>query len=349
MAGAVSHKVDKAPIYLKWTNFQIHGGYHMTVTTFLVRLLVLAVIFINGWTDAPNAIATAVGSGSLTFRQGVVLAAGCNFLGSALSCIWFPAVAASINDLIVFSGGTWAALTALCAAMLAILLWAVLAWRFGLPTSESHALIAGLSGAALALGAQTAQLNEEAWARVIAGLFLSVAAGALAGRSACQALAGRQCNAVGWQRAAAGGMAFLHGVQDGQKFMALLLLADGLGGLTPSPAIPLALLCAGVMALGTAMGGKPIVEKVGSELSALTPADGLAADLGAGACLLVCSLLGLPVSTTHTKVAAICGVGSTRRRGGVRLRPALEIVLAWALTFPVCALLAFCFTRMMLP
>ena len=85
----------------------------MTVTTFLVRLLVLAVIFINGWTDAPNAIATAVGSGSLTFRQGAALAAVGNFLGAAAACLLFPAVAATMGDLITFSGGDWAALTAL--------------------------------------------------------------------------------------------------------------------------------------------------------------------------------------------------------------------------------------------
>lgn len=321
----------------------------MTVTTFLVRLLVLAVIFINGWTDAPNAIATAVGSGSLTFRQGVALAAGCNFLGAAAACLFFPAVAATIGDLIIFSGGDWAALTALCAAMLSILVWAVLAWRFGLPTSESHALIAGLSGAALALGSQTARLSGEAWARVVAGLFLSLLAGALGGRWASRWLAGRRCSAVTWQRLAAGAMAFLHGAQDGQKFMALLLLADGLGGVNSAPALPLALLCAGVMALGTALGGKPIVEKVGTELTPLSPRDGLAADLGAGVCLLGCSLLGLPVSTTHTKVAAICGVGLTRDRSGVSLRPALEIAAAWTLTFPVCALLSFLLTWLMLP
>lgn len=131
----------------------------MNVTIFLVRLLVLAVIFINGWTDAPNAIATAVGSGALTFRRGVWLAAACNFLGTFLSAVFFPAVAATMSDLIVFPGGTWAALTALCAAMLSILLWAVLAWRFGLPTSESHALMAGLCGAALALGGQAARFT----------------------------------------------------------------------------------------------------------------------------------------------------------------------------------------------
>ena len=320
----------------------------MTVTATLIRLLVLAVIFVNGWTDAPNAIATAVGSGALSFRKGTALAAVCNFLGASFACLLFPAVAATVGDLIRFSGGEWAALTGLTAAMLAILVWAVAAWRFGLPTSESHALMAALAGAALALGGQNAQLSFDAWAKTVGGLVISLLAGALCARSAALWLKPRRCSAASWQRVAAGGMAFLHGAQDGQKFMALLLLADHLGG-GDSGVFPLVVLASTIMALGTALGGQPIVEKVGTELTALTPKTGLAADLGSGVCLLGCSLLGLPVSTTHTKVAAICGASLTEGKGRVALRPLLEIAGAWALTFPVCALLAYVLTLLMMP
>ena len=141
--------------------------------------------------------------------------------------------------------------------------------------------------------------------------------------------------------AAGGGGA--DGAQDGQKFLALLLLAEGTGTAVSSPRLlPLALLTAGVMALGTACGGRPIVEKVGSDLAELSPAEGLCADLGAGAVLLVCSLLGLPVSTTHAKVAAVCGAG---RRADPRIMG--EMAGAWILTFPVCGGLAWLFTRLM--
>lgn len=314
----------------------------MIVTHVLLRLLVVAVIFVNGWTDAPNAIATAVGSGSLSFRKAVWLAAICNFFGAALSCLLFPAVAATVSDLVQFSNEQ-ATLTALCAAMLAIVLWAVAAWRFGLPTSESHALLAGLSGSALALGGQTAALNGSAWLKVGLGMVLSLAAGALAGRGLRRFLSSHNCNAITWQRFAAGGMALLHGVQDSQKFLALLLLADGLGGAESTHSLLLLLLVSGVMALGTALGGKPIVEKVGQELVGLTPTEGLAADLGAGAVLLVCSILGLPVSTTHAKVAAICGAGQHPDAKVIG-----QIGGAWALTFPCCALLAFLLTKWML-
>ena len=314
----------------------------MVITHFLIRLLVAAVIFVNGWTDAPNAIATAVGSGALSFRRAVYLAAICNFAGAALSCLLFPAVAATINDLVSFSNEQ-AALTALCAALLSIVFWAVLAWRFGLPTSESHALLAGLSGGALALGGQSAALNGGAWLKVAAGMFLSLAAGVLAGRLFRRVLSRHTCNAVTWQRFAAAVMALLHGAQDGQKFLALLLLGDDLGGGEPTAALLLLLLVAGTMALGTAAGGRPIVEKVGTELAGLSPTEGLAADLGAGAVLLACSLLGLPVSTTHAKVAAICGAGRHPDR-----RVIGQIGGAWVLTFPCCALLSFLLTKLML-
>ncbi len=314
----------------------------MTMTVHLARLLVLAVIFANGWTDAPNAIATAVGSGALSFRRGVAVAAACNFAGAALACLCFPAVADTMGELVAFAEPR-GAVTALNAALLSIVLWAVAAWRFGLPTSESHALLAGLSGGAMALGAGAAQLDAGAWLRVLAGLALSLPAGALAGRAFRQVLAGRVRRPETWQKCAAALTALLHGVQDGQKFLALLLLTAGLeGGASPSR-LTLALLTAGVMALGTALGGKPIVEKVGSELASLSPADGLAADLGAGAVLLACSALGLPASTTHAKVAAVCGAG---RR--VNQRVMGQMAGAWALTFPACGAMAFLLTRVML-
>ncbi len=313
----------------------------MNITVSLARLLVLSVIFVNGWTDAPNAIATAVGSGALSFRRGVILAAACNFAGAAMACLCFPSVATTIGELVDF-GDPHSAAAALNAAMLSIVLWAVAAWRFGLPTSESHALLAGLSGGALALGGGLARLNGRAWLMALAGLGLSLPAGVIAGRLIRRVLTGRLRRPALGQRWAAALTALLHGVQDGQKFLALLLLTDGLDGTEGSSRLALALLTAGVMALGTALGGKPIVEKVGTELASLSPAEGLAADLGAGAVLLACSALGLPVSTTHAKVAAVCGAG----RGASRTVMG-QMAGAWILTFPACGGIAFLLARIM--
>lgn len=314
----------------------------MIMRVHLARLLTLAVIFVNGWTDAPNAIATAVGSGALSFRRGVWLAAACNFAGAALACLCFPAVADTMGELVAFADPRHA-VTALNAALLSIVLWSTAAWRFGLPTSESHALLAGLSGGALALGAGAAQLNAGAWLMALAGLGLSLPAGVLAGRLFRRLLGDRVRRPAAWQAGAAALTALLHGVQDGQKFLALLLLTDGLDGEQAHSRIALALLTAAVMALGTALGGRPIVEKVGSELAALSPAAGLAADLGAGTVLLACSALGLPTSTTHAKVSAICGAGRETDK-----RIMAQMIGAWALTFPACGAMAFLLTRAML-
>ena len=290
-----------------------------------LMLLVLCVILVNGWTDAPNAIATAVGSGAMSFRPAVALAAVCNFAGVTLACLLFPAVAATMEHLVRFSSPA-ATRAGLCGALLAVIVWGVAAWRFGLPTSESHALLAGLSGAALALGAE---IQPSAWGAVAAGLMLSLPAGAVTGRVICRNLAGIPHNPMFWQRFTAALTAFLHGAQDGQKFLPLLLMAYGVSA--TQPPLSFLFLTAAVMALGTALGGKPIVEKIGHELAHLTPTQGLSADLATGVVLGACSLLGLPVSTSHAKVAAICGASSRPQPGVVG-----QLLLVWVLTFPAC-------------
>lgn len=313
-------------------------------------LLLLAVILVNGWTDAPNAIASAVVSGALPFRRAAWLAAACNLLGTLWAAAAGGAVSQTIFSIADFGRSTSTALTALCAAMAAIVCWAVLAWRFGIPTSESHALVAGLSGAAMALPGGLSNLGTGPWLRVTVGLVLSVVLGAALGRTISGWMENRKfpsSRLAGGQVCAAGAMAFLHGAQDGQKFMGVFLLGAALAqGRQDWETFPrplwLALLCGCVMALGTALGGKRIVASLG-RAAPLTPKSGLAADLGGGLCLLLCTLLGLPVSTTHVKTAAILGAG----RGGDP-KPVLAMVLTWLLTFPGCAILGFAFARLFL-
>lgn len=145
-------------------------------------LLTLAVLVVNGWTDAPNAIAGAVVTGALSFRRAVALAAVCNFLGVLCVTAVYPSVVETIYSIAAFGGGPGAASLALCAAMGAVVLWAATAWWWGIPTSESHALAAGLSGAAVALEGSFACIRWQRWGAVLLGLVLSVAAGLWAGR-----------------------------------------------------------------------------------------------------------------------------------------------------------------------
>ena len=333
---------------------------------FLVRLaenplllittcLILAVLLVNGWTDAPNAIAGAVVTGALSFRGAVVLAAVCNFLGVLCITSVNASVAETIYSIASFGGGPRAALTALCAAMTAIVLWAGLAWRFGIPTSEGHALVAGISGAAIALEGGLSCIRWDCWGRVILGLLLSTAAGFWAGRGFQRGLRRLRASPRALRLAqipGAAGAAFLHGAQDGQKFLGVFLLGSALAegrGDEQTFLIPLWLmaLCAGFMALGTLMGGRRIIDTVGREMVTIGPREGLAADLANGACLLGATLMGLPVSTTHTRTAALLGVGCA---GGTPAdwRVARRIALAWMLTFPGCMAIGYWTARVFL-
>ena len=139
----------------------------------ITSLLTLLVILINGWTDAPNAIATAVSTKSITPKKAVILAAVFNFLGVLFMTMLNATVAQTIYKMVDFRGDASAAISALCAGMVGILIWAVAAWAFGIPTSESHALIAGISGAAIALQGGFSGINGSEWVKVIYGLLIS--------------------------------------------------------------------------------------------------------------------------------------------------------------------------------
>ena len=319
----------------------------------LTTALTLAVLLVNGWTDAPNAIAGVVATGVLPFSRAVLLAAVCNFAGVLCVTSVNASVAETVYSIASFSGGPRAALTALCAAMAAIVLWAAAAWRFGIPTSESHALVAGISGAAVALEGGFSCIRWACWGKVLSGLVLSTAVGFLAARWAGRCLErihppDRLCSWL--QIPGAACTAFLHGAQDGQKFLGVFLLGAALAqGRNDEQTflIPLWLMggCALFMALGTAMGGRRIIDTVARDMVALSPRSAFAADLGSIPCLLLATLLGLPVSTTHTRTAALLGAPQhTRPRWTV----AGGIALAWLLTFPGCLALGYWLASLLL-
>ena len=312
--------------------------------TGLTCALVLAVAAVNGWTDAPNAIAGAVTTGALSFRRAALLAALCNLLGLALALAVRPAVAEALFSIVSLGPSPAAARAALCAGLCAVALWATAAWRFGIPTSESHGLAAAVSGAALALPGGA--VNGGPWRGILLGLGLSVGLGWLGGRLGRAALE-RLHPSPGLCRRGqifgAAALALLHGAQDGQKCLGILLLGLSLSPGGDMSGAAMAPACALAMAAGTALGGRQIIDRVGRDMVDLSPAGGLAADLGGGVCLLACTLLGLPVSTTHARTAALLGAGR-RARG----RVAGEIGLTWLCTFPGCGLLGSFLARLFL-
>ena len=325
-------------------------------------LLTLGVILVNGWTDAPNAIATCVSTRSMPPRAAILMAAGCNFLGVLVMTALNATVAQTIYNMVDFGGNAQEATIALCAAMFAIVLWATLAWWFGIPTSESHALIAGLSGAAIAMHNGFSGINGGEWVKVLYGLLLSTVLGFGLGylvaklmQVICKNMDRRRTDQF-FQKAQVCGsaaMAFMHGAQDGQKFIGVFLLgaflANGQANVT-NFTIPLwlMLLCSIVMTLGTSIGGMRIIKAVGMNMVKLQKYQGFSADLAGAACLLLSSLTGIPVSTTHTKTTAIMGVGAAKRISSVNWGVVKEMVLAWVLTFPCCGLIAYLMVKLFL-
>lgn len=329
---------------------------------FVSALLTLGVILVNGWTDAPNAIATCVSTRAISVRKAIIMAAVFNFFGVFIMTAVNASVAMTIYNMVDFGGDAHLSLVALCAAMAAIVIWATAAWYFGIPTSESHALIAGISGAAVAIQNSFSGINGAEWIKVIYGIFLSTILGFIMGflSSKLTTFLFRNQNRMKSERFFSGAqitggaaMAFMHGAQDGQKFMAIFLLgaafANGQAD-TSTFVVPiwLMVLCSAVMGLGTSIGGYRIIKSVGMDMVKLKPYQGFAADLSATFCLLLSSLTGIPVSTTHTKTTAIMGVGAARRMSNVNWSVVKDLVLTWVCTFPGCGLLGYIMAKLFL-
>ncbi|MBE6815849.1 MAG: inorganic phosphate transporter [Ruminococcaceae bacterium] len=323
-------------------------------------VLTLGVILVNGWTDAPNAIATCVVTRCLSPRLAILMAAVFNFLGVFIMSLVNATVAQTITKMVDFGTNSHEAIVALSAALFAIVLWAILAWVFGIPTSESHALIAGLTGGAIALHGGLSGVNGAEWVKVIYGLVISVILGFLLGFVICKIVViifrniQRSKTETFFRFAQIGGaaaMSFMHGAQDGQKFMGVILLSilliNGQSADNVSVEMPIWLMavCSIVMGVGTSIGGKKIIKSVGMDMVKLEKYQGFSADLAASVALLISSVFGIPVSTTHAKTTSIMGVGAVRRISAINFSVVKEMAVTWILTFPGCGLIGFIMTK----
>ena len=319
----------------------------------LFTALILLVILVNGWTDAPNAIAGCVSTRALSPAAALTLASISNFLGSVVMARISPKVANTIYNIADFGNDEKGAFIALCAGLLAVILWATGAWRLGLPTSESHALMAGITGAAIAHSKSLGAIRLGEWSLALAGLFATTLPPFLLGFILYRLLLfflkdlpRRRVMKYFFraERIGAASSAILHGAQDSQKFMGIYMLGLSLynGSYKNGEPIPLyvVLICASVMTLGTALGGSRIIKKVGCDMTELDAVGGSAADVASSVSLFVCSLLGIPASTTHSKACAIMGTGLCKK-GGTDMRIVGQMFAAWGLTFPCCAALGF--------
>lgn len=328
----------------------------MTPVLFIALFLVCASIFVNGWTDAPNAIATVVSTRVLSPRVAVIMATCFNLVGIMF---FGSAVASTIANLVNVGTGS-NPLIAICAAQLSIVIWSVSAWKFGIPTSESHALIAGLMGSGIAYSGISAfkwgEFEKVLWGIVIstvvgfvASYFVTKLVGALF-KHVRRAKANRFFS-VG-QVVSAALMATSHGAQDGQKFMGVFVLVILLAKNQPIPAtvhidVWIMFLCSLVMAIGTSIGGYRIIKTMGIDMVKLEKYQGFSAEIVASLCMLITTVKsGIPLSTTNTKGTAMMGAGAARRFSDVNWGIAKEMVVAWVLTFPACMLLGYLMTKL---
>jgi PiT family inorganic phosphate transporter len=327
----------------------------------VIVLAALTFDFANGWHDAANSIATVVSTRVLRPGVAVVWAAAFNFLAFL---VFGTRVAKTVGGGLVDIGrvtADWRLWVLLC-ALLGAITWDVVTWYFGLPSSSSHALVGGYAGAAitaqiLTRGPMGGLLQARGWALTLAFIVLSPLLGMVLGFLNMVALlwifrrsAPERVDHIfrKGQLVSAAAYSLGHGGNDAQKTMGIItavLVAGGLMAAGPDgglPEIPLwvVLSAHAAIALGTMTGGWRIVHTLGSRITKLKPVGGFAAETAGATTLAMNTLLGIPVSTTHTITGAIIGVGATRRLSAVRWGVARRVVWAWGLTIPISGLTA---------
>jgi inorganic phosphate transporter, PiT family len=320
------------------------------LTVLLLAVLGLAVLFdyINGFHDTANAIATSVSTRALRPEHAIIMSAAANFLGALTG----TAVAKTISSGLADTPGGSAGQTIVAAALMGAIVWNLITWRFGIPSSSSHALIGGLLGAVAASIGASAIKGDGVLNKVILPLVLSPILGITIGfltmvvilnvfRRANPGRINERFRRL--QVLSAAFMAFSHGSNDAQKTMGIMTLALIAAGVLPTDStIPLwvIVLAASAISLGTAAGGWRIIKTMGQRVVKLDPVHGFAAETTAASIIFTASHFGMPVSTTHVISSAIIGVGSSDRLSAVRWGVAWNIVIAWVLTIPASALVS---------
>jgi PiT family inorganic phosphate transporter len=313
----------------------------------LVVVVLLAVVFdyVNGFHDTANAIATSVATRALAPRYAILMAAAFNFIGAFAG----TAVASTIGSGLVNEATTTQVV--LMAALLGAIVWNLITWRAGLPSSSSHALVGGLLGATI-LAAGTGALKVDGIVgKVLVPMFTSpllgfgIAFGLMVAIYWIFRSARRKPMATRFRRIqilSAAFMAFAHGSNDAQKTMGVITLALLAAGVIPTFAVPIWViaLSASALSLGTAIGGWRIMRTMGQRVAKLEPVHGFAAETTSATILLATAHLGMPVSTTQVISGAIMGVGSSQGLRHVRWGVARRILIAWLLTIPAAGALA---------
>lgn len=326
----------------------------MIVLITVVVILALAFDFTNGFHDTANAIATTVSTRALSPRRAVLMAGTLNLVGALTFTGVAQTIGKGIGDPFHIQHGMWVVMAALIAAIV----WNLLTWYFGIPSSSSHAIIGGLAGAIVGAAGFHA-INVHGFTSIVKALIISPISALILGYIIMMILKFLFGNssphkANRWFRFlqifSAAFQAFTHGTNDAQKTMGIITFALVAGGFQSTMHVPLwtKVLCAVAMGFGTATGGWRIIKTVGSKIIKLEPINGFASDLTSAAVILSATVLGQPVSTTHVISSAIMGTGAAKRFHQVKWGVAGNIVMAWIITIPASALLAAIIVRVFL-
>lgn len=316
------------------------------MTTTLIILIALALIFdfLNGVHDSSNIVATMISSRAMNPRVAMIVTALAEFSGPF---IFGVAVANTIGGEIVSSESI--SLEVLIAALISAILWNIMTWISGIPSSSSHALVGGIIGAVM-IGAGFQAIKIAGVLKVLLALFISPILGFLVGIILTNVIyllswkATPRINSVfkKLQIITSISLALSHGTNDAQKTMGVITLGLLIGGVIPTFSVPtwVIVASAGAIALGTSTGGWQLIRTLGSKFFKIRPVHGFASQAASATVILTASLFGGPVSTTQVVSSAIMGVGAAERLSKVRWGVAVDILFTWIFTIPITALLA---------
>ncbi|MDT3958283.1 inorganic phosphate transporter [Staphylococcus kloosii] len=322
---------------------------YILIVTIAIVIFSLLFDFINGFHDTANAVATAVSTRALTPKTAIFVAAIMNFIGA----LTFTGVAGTITKDIVDPFKLENGLVVVLSAIIAAIIWNLITWLYGIPSSSSHALIGSIAGAAIASQGSFAVLHYEGFTKIIVVLLLSPVIAFIVGfiiysivkvifKNANLTKTNR--NFRFFQIFTASLQSFSHGTNDAQKSMGIitlaLIVANIQTGSSVEPQLWVKIACATAMGLGTAVGGWKIIKTVGGNIMKIRPANGAAADLSSALTIFVASSLHFPLSTTHVVSSSILGVGSSNRIKGVKWKTAQRMIITWVITLPISAILA---------
>ena len=309
--------------------------------------MVLAVAYVNGFTDAPNSVASCVATKTLTLKKALRIAAISDFAGSITVGIINGRVTERILELSSNGNNGDLYVVSLFSAMLSVVIWAVVASYYGIPTSESHSMLAGIFGASVAVNQGFENINTYKWISTLSGMILSLIFGFISSLLFSELFDRllKNKNVIIFDRIRVVLCiisSFLHGAQDSQKFAGIILsvIADSFTQNKYSE-ITTTFVCAIMISIGIVTGGEKIIYEVGSTLVNLNKLRGLSADLSGLVCLGVSTFSGIPVSTTHIKTSSIIGAGFVN---GINYNSVIKLILAWIITFPICMVLSYILT-----